>query len=158
MRNLLQGSGSILAKLALLGLLALSLLQFGCVQGGEVSGEVRYKYVTGMQDRRYFIIVRNEPADGQPSIVLDKEAAAAIRQCFAAAGNLAVDNATEEQIEAFYDHLYYVVTIHITSGSHYYNQAYRTEREIFNEMQLGEKVKVDTEASDIGPKILRIME
>ncbi|MBN2099473.1 MAG: hypothetical protein JW753_07755 [Dehalococcoidia bacterium] len=130
----------------------------GCTQGGVVEGEVRYKYVTGMQDRRYFIIVMNEPSDGQPSIVLDKEAPEAVRECFTAAGNLAVDNATEEQIEASYDHLYYVVTIHITSGSHYYNQAYRTEREIFNEMQLGDSVKVDTEASDIGPKILRIME
>ena len=147
-----------MAKLALLCLLALSLVPTGCAQGGPVEGEVQYKYVTGMQDRLYFIIVRNEPADGQPSIVFDKTVNEAIRQCFPAAGNLVVDNSTEEQIEAFYDRLYYVVTLHITSGSHYYNQAYRTDREIFNEMQIGAKVKVDTEASDIGPRILRIVE
>ena len=158
MSSLLRGRSGLIAKLALLCLLALSLVPTGCTQGGEVEGEVRYKYVTGMQDRGYFIIVRNEPADSQPSIVLDEAADEAVRRCFPAAGNLVVDNATEEQIEAFYDRLYYVVTLHITSGNHYYNQAYRTEREIFNEMQLGDSVKVDTEASDIGPKILRIVE
>ena len=161
MRDLLLSRSGLVAKLALLCLLALSLVPTGCAQGGPVVGEVRYKYVTGMQDRGYFIIVRNEPADSQPSqpsIVFDKAADEAVRRCFPAAGNLVVDNATEEQIEAFYDRLYYVVTLHITSGNHYYNQAYRTEREIFNEMQLGDSVKVDTEASDIGPKILRIVE
>ena len=158
MSSLLRGRGSPIAKLALLCLLSLSLLPVGCAQGGEVEGEVRYKYVTGMQDRRYFIIIRNEPTDGQPAIVFDKDADEAVKRCFPSAGDLVVDNATEDQIEAFYDHLYYMVTLHITSGSHYYNQAYRTDREIFNEMQLGAKVKVDTEASDIGPKILRILE
>jgi hypothetical protein len=158
MGNLLQGRGGLVAKLALLCLLALGLVPTGCSQGGEVEGEVRYKYVTGMQDRLYFIIVRNEPADGQPSIVFDKEADEAVRQCFPAAGNLVVDNSTAEQIEAFYDRLYYMVSIYISSGSHYYYQAFRTEREVFNEMQLGNSVRVDTEASDIGPKILRIVE
>jgi hypothetical protein len=144
-------------KLALLCLLALSLLPLGgCSQGGVVEGEVRSKYVTGMQDRAYFIIVRNEPADGPPSIVFDKEADGAVRRCFPAAGSLVVDNATEEQIEAFYDRLYYVVSVYISSGSHYYYQAFRTEREIFNELEFGSAVKVDTEASDIGPKITRI--
>lgn len=158
MRDLLQAKRGLTAKLVLLCIVALTLLPLGCKQGGPVEGEVQYKYVTGMQDRLYFIIVRNEPADGQPSIVFDKAADEVIRQCFPAAGNLVVDNATEEQIEVFYDRLYYMVTLHITSGSHYYNQAYRTEREIFNELQIGAKVKVDTEASDIGPRILRIIE
>ena len=157
MRGILLGRLGPVAKLAFLCLLALSLLPLsGCAQGGVVEGEVRYKYVTGMQDRRYFIIVRNVPTDGDPSIVFDKDADDAVRRCFPASGNLLVDNATEDQIEAFYDHLYYVVTVHISSGSHYYNQAYRTEREIFNEMQLGEKVRIDTEASDIGPKIISL--
>lgn len=158
MRHLVQRRGGLIVKLALLCLLAISLLPTGCSQGGIVEGEVRYKYVTGMQDRRYYFIVRNEPGDGQPSIILDKEADEAVRRCFPPSGNLVVDNATEQQIEAFYDHLYYMVTLHITSGSHYYNQAYRTNREIFNRMELGAKVKVDTEASDIGPRILRIIE
>jgi hypothetical protein len=158
MRNLLQRRGGLIAILALLCLLALSLLPLGCAQGGEVTGEVRYKYVTGMQDRSYFIIVRNEPADGPPSIVFDKEADEAVRRCFPATGSLVVDNATEKQIEAFYDRLYYVVSVYISSGSHYYYQAFRTEREIFNELEFGTAVKVDTEASDIGPKILSIVE
>lgn len=147
-----------MAKLALLCLLALGLLPFGCEQGGPVGGEVRYKYLTGMQDRLYFIIVRNEPADGQPSIVFDKTVDETIRQCFPAAGNLVIDDAAQEQIEAFYDHLYYMVSIHVTSGSRRYDQAFRTEREIFNKLQMGATVKVETEASDIGPKILRIIE
>ncbi|MDM8000265.1 MAG: hypothetical protein QUS33_09760 [Dehalococcoidia bacterium] len=154
----MQRKGGLIVKLALMCLLAISFLPAGCSQGGLVEGEVRYKYVTGMQDRRYYIIVRNEPGDGLPSIILDKEAPAEVRQCFAPQGNLIVDNATEDQIEVFYDRLYYMVTLHITSGSHYYNQAYRTERDIFNRMELGAKVKVDTEASDIGPRILRIIE
>jgi len=161
MSSLLRGRSGLVAKVALLCLLALSLLPSGCEQGGPVEGEVRYKYVTGMKGPLYFIIVRNEPADSQPSqpsIVFDKAADEAVRRCFPAAGNLVVDNSTEEQIEAFYDRLYYMVTLHITSGNHYYNQAYRTEREIFNELQLGAKVKVDTEASDIGPKILSIVD
>jgi hypothetical protein len=159
MRNLLRGRGGLITKVALLCLFALSLLPLGgCSQGGVVEGEVLYKYVTGMQDRRYFIIVLNGPTDGQPSIVFDKSASEEIRQCFPPAGELMVNNAAEDQIESLYDHLYYVVTIHITSGSHYYNQAYRTEREIFNEMQLRDRVKVNTEASDIGPKILSIAE
>lgn len=158
MRDPLRGTFGLIAKLALLCIVALSLLPLGCKQGGPVEGEVRSKYVTGMQDRFYFIIVRNVPADGQPSIVFDKDADEAVRQCFPAAGSLVVDNATEEQIEAFYDRLYYMVSIYISSGSHYYYQAFRTEREIFNELQMGAKVKVETEASDIGPKILRIIE
>jgi len=157
-RDLLQSRGRPIAKLMLLCLLALSLVPIGCTQGGIVEGEVRSKYVTGMQDRGYFIIVRNEPADGQPSIVFDTSATEEIRQCFPAAGDLVVDNVTEERIEASYDRLYYMVSIYISSGSHYYYQAFRTEREDFNEMQLGDSVKVDTEASDIGPRILRIVE
>jgi hypothetical protein len=158
MRDFLRTIGGLMAKLTLLCIVAVSLLPTSCAQGGPVEGEVRYKYVTGMQDRLYFIIVRNEPSDGQPSIVLDKAADESIRQCFPAAGNLVVDNSTEERIEAFYDRLYYMVSIYISSGSHYYYQAFRTEREDFNEMQLGDSVKVDTEASDIGPRILRIVE
>jgi hypothetical protein len=158
MRSLLHGRGGLITKLALLCLLALSLFPLSCSQGGPVEGEVQYKYVTGMQDRRYYIIVLNEPSDGQPSIVFDKDADEAVRKCFPSAGDLVVDNATEDQIEAFYDRLYYIVTLRITSGSHYYNQAYHTEREVFNEMQLGDSVKVVTEASDIGPKILRLVE
>jgi hypothetical protein len=160
MRHLLRVRGSLIAKLAFLCLLALSLLPLGgCSQGGVVEGEVHYKYVTGMQDRRYFIIVLKGPSDGQPPLVFDTSANDAIRNSFKESDtNLVVDNATEEQIAASYDRIYYQVTIHITSGSHYYEQAYRTEREIFNEIQLGTAVKVDTEASDIGPKILRIVE
>lgn len=158
MRDFMQRRGGLVTRVALLCLLALSLLQLGCSQGGIVEGQVQYKYITGMQDRRYFIIVRNDPSDGQPAIVFDKYAPAEVRQCFPAAGNIQVDNATESQIEAFYDRIYYIVTIHITSGSHRYYQAYRTEREIFNQMQLGSTVKVDTEPSDIGPKILSIVE
>ena len=159
MRNLLRGRGGLITKVALLCLFALSLLPLGgCSQGGVVEGEVRSKYVTGMQDRSYFIIVRNVPADGPPSIVFDKAADEAVRRCFPAAGSLVVDNATEEQIEAFYDRLYYVVSVYISSGSHYYYQAFRTEREIFNELEFGSAVKIDTEASDIGPKILSIVE
>ena len=160
MRNLLQGKGGPIIKLALLCLLALSLLPLGgCSQGGVVEGEVRYKYVTGMQDRRYFIIILNGPSDDQPPLVFDPSASDAIKNCFKESDtNLVVDNTTEEQLKALYKRLYYMVSIHITSGSHYYDQSFHAERATFNEMQLGTTVKVDTEASDIGPKILRIVE
>ena len=160
MRNLLQVRGSLIAKLAFMCLLALSLLPLGgCSQGGVVEGEVRYKYVTGMQDRRYFIIILNGPSDDQPPLVFDPSASDAIKNCFKESDtNLVVDNTTEEQLKALYKRLYYMVSIHITSGSHYYDQSFHAERATFNEMQLGTTVKVDTEASDIGPKILRIVE
>lgn len=159
MRDLLNGRVGLTAKLALLCLLALCLLPAGCAQGGEVEGKVCYKYVTGMQDRRYFIIIRNEPTDNQPSIVFDEYAPAEIRQCFQPpSGNLVVDNSTEQVIGVSYDRIYYIVTIHLTSGSHHYYQAYRTPRDIFNEMQLNQVVKVDTEASNIGPKITAVIQ
>jgi hypothetical protein len=115
--------------------------------------------VTGMQDRRYFIIILNGPSDDQPPLVFDPSASDAIKNCFKESDtNLVVDNTTEEQLKALYKRLYYMVSIHITSGSHYYDQVFHAERATFNEMQLGATVKVDTEASDIGPKILRIVE
>lgn len=123
-----------------------------------VEGEVISKMVNGMQDRRWFIIVRNEPAEGQPSIVFDKTVEESIRQCFPPAGDLVVDNATLDRIDASYESISYVVTLHLMSGEDYtYYQACRAERDIFNQLPMGARVKVDTLPSDIGPLITQII-
>jgi len=147
----------LIAKLALLCLIALSLLPTGCSQGGIVEGEVRYKMVTGMKDRLYFIIVRNEPTE--PSIVFNADAEEEIKNCFPSTDNLTVDNSTEKQIEAFYTRIDYIVSIQLMSGEKdEYYQAFRADREDFNSMTIGSRVKVDTLPSSEGPRILRIVE
>jgi len=159
MRDFLRGKGGLIAKLMLLCLVALSLLPLGCSQGGIAEGEVRYKMVTGMKDRLYFIIVRNEPIDGQPSIVFNTDAEEAIKNCFPSTGNLTVDNSTEKQIEAFYTRIDYMVSIQLMSGQKdEYYQAFRADREDFNSMTIGSRVKVDTLPSSEGPRIVRIVE
>ncbi len=151
-------SGGLPVKLALLCLAALSLLPCGCSQGGPVAGEVTYKAVGGMQDRRWFIIVRNEPADGQLLIRFDPTAEDAIRQCFPAQGDLVVDDTALEHIEASYGRISYTVTLHLMSGEEYeYYQACRAERDIFNQLRVGDRVEVDTEPSDVGPLITAII-
>ncbi len=157
MRTVVSGRG-LPAKLVLLCLAALSLLPCGCSQGGVVEGEVIAKMVNGMQDRRWFIIVRNEPAEGQPGIRFDPTVEEGLRQCFPAAGDLVVDDAALEQIDASYDSISYTVTLHLMSGEEYqYCQACRAERDIFNQLRFGDRVKVDTEPSDVGPLITAIM-
>lgn len=147
-----------MAKLALLLLAAASLLPFGCSQGGIVEGEVVHKTVNGMQDRRWFIIVRNEPLDGQLRIVFDPTVEEGIRQCFPVVGDLVVDDPALERINASYDRISYVVTLHLVSGEDYtYYQACRAERDTFNQLRVGDRVKVDTEPSDVGPAILAIV-
>jgi len=144
-----------------LSLMLLSVLPSGCSQGGVVEGEVHYKFVTGMQDRRYFIIVRNEPTDGQPSIVFDPAAEEEIRRCFPSEGNLVVDNYTEAQIEVFYTRIEYIVSLHLASGDevkYSYYQACKANREDFNKLVVGSRVIVETQPSDIGPVITRIVE
>jgi len=70
-----------------------------------------------------------------------------------------VDNSSEMQIERFYTRVYYVVSIHVMSGNKYkLYEACRTSREIFNELPMGARVKVETQHSDIGPSIIRIVE
>jgi hypothetical protein len=160
MRDFLRGRGGLIAKLSLLCLVALSLLPLGCSQGGTVAGEVRYKMITGMKVPLYFIIVRNEPTDGEPSIVFDKAAEEEIKTCFpsTSTGNLTVDNSTEKQIEAFYTRIDYIVSIQLMSGERdKYYQAFRADREDFNKMAVGSRVRVDTIPSSEGPRIVRIV-
>jgi len=136
----------------------LGVLPSGCSQGGIEEGEVRYKMVTGMKDVQYFIIVRNEPADGQPSIVFNADTEEEIKNCFSSTGNLTVDNSTEKQIEAFYTRIDYMVSIQLMSGEKDdYWQAFRADREDFNKLTIGSRVKVDTLPSDEGPRILGIL-
>ncbi len=147
-----------MAKLLLLSLVVLSIMPSGCSQGGIAEGEVRYKMVTGMKDVLYFIIVRNEPTDGEPSIVFNTDAEEAIKNCFPSTGNLTVDNSTEKQIEAFYTRIDYMVSIQLMSGEKDdYWQAFRADREDFNKLTIGSRVKVDTLPSDEGPRILGIL-
>ena len=158
MRDFLRGRGGLVAKLVLLCLVALSLLPLGCSQGGTVAGEVRYKMITGMKVPLYFIIVRNEPTDGQPSIVVDTAAEEELKGCFPLAGNLMVDNSTEKQIEAFYTRIDYIVSIQLMSGERdKYYQAFRADREDFNKLTVGSRVRVDTIPSSEGPRIVRIV-
>jgi hypothetical protein len=158
MRARIKGGPGLAAKLVLLCLAGLGLLPCGCSQGGMEEGEVCYKMVNGMQDRRWFIIARNEAAGGQPRIVFDSTVEVGIRQCFPAAGDLVVDDAALERIDAAYDSLSYTVTLHLMSGEDYrYYQACRAERDIFNQLQVGDRVKVDTEPSDVGPLITAIV-
>jgi hypothetical protein len=158
MRDFLQGRVGLMAKLLLLSLVVLSILPSGCSQGGIAEGEVRYKMITGMQDRLYFIVVRNEPTDGEPSIVFNTDAEEAIKNCFPSMGNLTVDNSTEKQIEAFYTRIDYLVTIQLMSGEkNDYCQAFRADREDFNKLTIGSRVKVDTLPSDEGPRIVGIV-
>ena len=146
------------AKLALLCLAVLGSLFSSCSQGGVVEGEVRYKMVTGMQDRRYFIIVRSDPGNGPPGIVFEDTTEDIIRGCFPSTGDLVVDDATLGHIDALYDHICYMVTLHLLSGEQYtYYQACRTERDLFNQLKVGSRVKLDTEPSDVGPLITRIV-
>ena len=160
MRNFLQGRVGLIAKLLLLSLMVLSVLPSGCSQGGIVEGEVHYKMITGMKVPLYFIIVRNEPTDGEPSIVFDKAAEEEIKTCFpsTSTGNLTVDNSTEKQIEAFYTRIDYIVSIQLMSGERdKYYQAFRADREDFNKMTVGSRVRVDTIPSSEGPRIVGIV-
>jgi hypothetical protein len=160
MRSFLQGRVGLTAKLLLLSLAVLGILPSGCSQGGIVEGEVHYKIVTGMKDLLYVVIATNAPTDGAPSITVgDEVVEEEIKSCFPSEGNLVVDNSSEMQIERFYTRVYYVVSIHVTSGNNYkYYEACRTSREIFNELPMGARVKVETQHSDIGPSIIRIVE
>ena len=159
MRNLLQGRGGLVAKLALLCLLALTLLPSGCSQGGTLECEIHYKYVTGMKGPLYFIIVTNQPSDSQPSIVFDPTAEEEIKAALPSAGNLVVDDSSATLIETFYTNVFYTVSVHVMSGNDYrYYQSCRTSREIFNGLTMGARMKVDTEPSDVGPKITGIVE
>lgn len=159
MRSLLQGRGGLIAKLLLLSLMVLSLLPLGCSQGGILECEIHYKNVAGMKDLLYFIIVTNEPSDSQPSIVFDPTAEEEIKAALPSAGNLVVDDSSAALIDTFYENVYYTVSIRVMSGNDYkYYQSCRTTREIFNEMTIGTRMKVETEPSDVGPEIVRIVE
>jgi hypothetical protein len=151
-----------MAKALLLSLILLSVLPSGCTQGGILECKIHYKYVTGMKDRLYFIIVTNQPSDSQPSIVFDPTAEEEIKAALAAlpsAGDLVVDDSSAALIEAFYTNVFYTVSIDVMSGNnHKYYQSCRTSREIFNELTIGARIKVETEPSDVGPKITRIVE
>lgn len=158
MRDFLQGRVGLIAKLLLLSFVVLGLLPSGCSQGGIAEGEVRYKMITGMQDRLYFVIVRNEPTDGELTIVFNTDAEEEIRNCFPSTGNLTVDNSTEKQIEAFYTRIDYMVSIQLMSGEkNDYSQAFRADREDFNKLTIGSRVKVDTLPSSEGPRIVGIV-
>jgi hypothetical protein len=158
MRDFLQGRVGLIAKLLLLSLVVLSVLPSGCSQGGIAEGEVRYKMITGMKDVLYFIVVRNEPTDGEPSIVFNTDTEAAIKNCFQSTGDLMVDNSTEKQIEAFYTRIDYMVTIQLMSGEKDdYCQAFRADREDFNKLTIGSRVRVDTLPSSEGPRIVGIV-
>jgi hypothetical protein len=158
MRDFLQGRVGLIAKLLFLSFVVLGLLPSGCSQGGIAEGEVRYKMITGMKDVLYFIIVRNEPADGQPSIVFNADTEEEIKNCFPSTGNLTVDNSTEKQIDAFYTRIDYMVTIQLMSGEKDdYSQAFRADREDFNKLTIGSRVKVDTLPSSEGPRIVGIV-
>lgn len=158
MRAQIRGGRGLAAKLVLLCLAAIGLLPCGCSQGGIVEGEVVHKMVSGMQDRRWFIIARNESVDGQLRIVFDPAVEEAIRQSFPATGDLVVDDPALAQISAWYDSISYMVTLHLLSGDDYtYYQACRAERDVFNRLPMGDRVKVDTEPSDVGPLILAIV-
>lgn len=152
---------SIVLRAALLLLIViLSLLPLGCQQGGTVEGVVYHKMVTGrIEERIYTIIVRNElTKNGDLSIVIGAEEEE-IRACFPSEGNLVVDDMSERQIEAFYTRIDYNVSIHVMSGNRYkYYRGCRTDRETFNQLIVGTKVKLETKPTTKGPWIVSIIE
>lgn len=147
-----------MALVLVLSLVLLSVLPSGCSQGGIVDCEIHYKYVTGMKDRLYFIIVTNEPTGSPPSIVFDPTAEEEIKASLPSAGNLVVDDSSSRLIETFYTNVFYTVSVHVMSGNDFkYYQSCRTTREIFNELLMGTRMKVETEPSDVGLKIVGIV-
>ncbi len=141
----------------LLCLIAPSLLLVGCSQNRTVEGMVHYKIVTAMNDRVYTIIALNGPPGEAPPIVVDV-GEEKIKNCFPSEGNLVVDNSTEAVIEQFYTKVDYLVSIHISSGKDYkYYLSYHADQETFNKLVVGTRVKVETLATDTGPKIARIV-
>jgi hypothetical protein len=159
MRDFLRRRRGLIIKALVLSLMVLAVLPSGCSQGGILECEIHYKYVTGMKDRLYFIIVTNQPSDSQPSIVFDPTAEDEIKASLPSEGNLVVDDSSATLIETFYTNVFYTVSIDVMSGNnHKYYQSCRTTREIFNELTMGARMKVETEPSDVGPKITRIVE
>jgi hypothetical protein len=159
MRDFVSRRRGLIVKVLVLSLMLLSVLPSSCSQGGILDCEIHYKYVTGMKDRLYFIIVTNQPSDSQPSIVFDPTAEDEIKASLPSEGNLVVDDSSATLIETFYTNVFYTVSVHVMSGNDYkYYKSCRTTREIFNELTMGARMKVETEPSDVGPKITRIVE
>lgn len=144
------------AWFVLLCLIAPSLLTVGC-QNRTVEGTVNYKMVTAMNDRVYTIIADSGLSDEVPTIIVNVDEEE-IKSCFPSEGNLAVDDSTEAVIEKFYTKLDYLVSIHLLSGEKYnYFLSYHVDQETFNRLEVGTRVKVETTATDTGPKISRIV-
>jgi hypothetical protein len=145
-------------RLVLVCIMTLSLLWVGCSQKRTVEGVVYYKTVSGMKGLLFCSIARNGASDGVPFILVDAEEQA-LKDWFPSEGDLVVDNSTEMRIDEFYTKVVYMVSIHVmtTDGEYRYYLAYNASRGIFNELQVGAKVKLETSPTDNGPTIVRIV-
>ncbi len=117
-----------------------------------VDGTVSHKAVSGMKEDTVYGIILNRPiSDGSWIVVKDDD----YRKYFT--GRHAVINETvEERISREYRDLTYQVNVNVSPETG--TQGYYTTREIFNQIQVGEKMRVEvTRFSDI-PSIVGVLE
>lgn len=117
-----------------------------------VEGTVSHKSVTGTKGDTVYGIILNRPiSDGSWIVVKDED----YRKYFS--GRHAVINETvEERITREYRDLKYQVNVNVSPEEG--TQGYRTSREIFNQIKVGEKVRMEvTRFSDI-PSVVSVVE
>ena len=119
-------------------ILCLLVLSYIYIGRSTAEGIVDHKAITGVKDNVSYTILMNRTSDVGPLILLKDED---YDEYFSTGdGNVVINESLEREVKKEYSVVNYFVNVKVDPEG-YGTQPYRVSREIFNNMEVGTKVK-----------------
>ncbi len=118
----------------------------------EVEGTVSHKSVSGIKGDTVYGIILNRPiSDGSWIVVKDED----YRKYFSGR-HVVINETVDERITREYADLTYQVNVNVSPEPG--TQGYQASREIFNQIKVGEKVRMEVTRFSDNPSIVGVVE
>ena len=149
-----MAKGGLALKVLIVVAAVLCLLVLAYSGRSTAEGIVDHKAITGVKDNTSYTILVNRTGDGEPLILLkDKD----YEEYFSTGdGNVVVNESLEREVKREYSVVNYFVNVKV-DPEEYGTQPYRASREIFNNIEVGTKVKFRWTGPTQLPEIVELL-
>lgn len=151
-----MAKGGLILKVLIVvaAVLCLLVLVYTYIGRSTAEGIVDHKAITGVKDDTSYTILMNRTSEVGPLILLKDED---FEEYFSTGdGNVVVSESVEREVKEEYSSVSYFVNVKVDPEG-YGTQPYRVSREIFNNMEVGTKVKFHWTGSTQLPEIVELL-
>jgi len=141
-------------KVLIVVMAVLCLLVLACSGRNTVEGIVDHKAVTSVKDNTSYTVLVNSIGDGEPWILLKDED---YEEYFSTGDeNAVVSESLESEMKKEYSVVNYFVNVKVAAKEEG-TQPYRASREVFNNIEVGTKVKFRWSGTTELPEIVELL-